>query len=287
MDRLPPIEDTLVLLGTKGGPRPSIERSNPANLISYHGRNYLIDCGYGATRQLLAVGVQAHEIDAILVTHHHSDHTLELGSLLYNAWIGGRRRQIDIWGPPPLRQFVDGLFQAYRFEIETRMLDEGRPDPLPLYRVREIEGSSVLSDGDGLKISAGKVHHPPLRHAFAYRFDLPNRSFVLSGDTASCANLIALANGADILVHEVMHLGGIEKLIASHPDARRLRAHLIASHTTTEEVGKIATAAKVGFLVLNHLVPGDDASIRDDEWLTEPRADFAGQVLLGCDLMHL
>lgn len=125
------IQDKLVLLGTKGGPRPSIGRSNPANLITYRGRNHLIDCGYGATRQLLAVGVQAHEIDAIFVTHHHSDHTLELGPLLYNAWIGGRRKQIDIWGPPPLRQFIDGLFQTYRFEIETRMLDEGRPDPLP------------------------------------------------------------------------------------------------------------------------------------------------------------
>jgi ribonuclease BN (tRNA processing enzyme) len=287
MDHSPPMQNELILLGTKGGPRPSIGRSNPANLISYRGRNHLIDCGYGATRQLLAVGVPAHEIDAIFVTHHHSDHTLELGPLLYNAWIGGRRRPIDIWGPPPLRQLIDGLFRTYRFEVETRILDEGRPDPLPLYRVREIEGSSVLSDSDGLRITAANVRHPPLRHAFAYRFDLPNRSLVLSGDTAACAGLIDLAKGADILVHEVMHLRGIEKLVASHPDAKRLRAHLIASHTTTEEVGRIATAAKVGLLVLNHLVPGDDASIHDDEWLTAPRADFAGQVSLGYDLIRL
>ena len=82
-----------------------------------------------------------------------------------------------------------------------------------------------------------------------------------------------------------MHLRGIEKLVASHPHAQRLRAHLVASHTTTSEVGRIAAAAKVGMLVLNHLVPGDDASICDDQWLAEPRAVFAGSVLLGYDLM--
>ncbi len=284
---IPLMEAKLVLLGTKGGPRPSISRSNPANLISYRGRNHVIDCGHGATRQLLAVGVHAHEIDTIFITHHHSDHTLELGPLLYNAWIGGLRTHIEIWGPPPLHQLIDGLFQAFRFEIETRLLDEGRPDPLPLFRVCEIGDPGVLIDSDGLKISAARVCHPPLRHAFAYRFDLSDRSFVLSGDTAACADLIQLAKGADVLVHEVMHLRGIEKLVASHPDAKRLRAHLLASHTTTEEVGKIAATAELGVLVLNHLVPGDDASISDDEWLSAPRADFAGPVHLGYDLMLL
>jgi ribonuclease BN (tRNA processing enzyme) len=278
-------KEKLVLLGTKGGPRPSLSRSNPANLICSPGRNYLIDCGYGVTRQLLAAGVQPHEVDTILITHHHSDHTLELGPFLYNAWVVGRRTQVDIWGPPPLRLLVDGFFRANLFEIETRMSDEGRFDPRPLFRVHEFEQPRVLIEGDGIKITAGTVRHPPLRHAFAYRFDLQDRSFVLSGDTAACPDLIELAKGADVLVHEVMHLDSLPKLVAGLPNAPHLRAHLIASHTTTGDVGKIATRAEVGMLVLNHLVPGDDASITDEVWLAEPRAEFMGPVLLGCDLM--
>lgn len=84
------------------------------------------------------------------------------------------------------------------------MSDEGRFDPRPLFRVHELEQAGVLIEGEGIKITAGAVRHPPLQHAFAYRFDLQDRSFVLSGDTATCLELIDLAKGADVLVHEGM-----------------------------------------------------------------------------------
>jgi ribonuclease BN (tRNA processing enzyme) len=87
----------LVLLGTHGGPRPNPARSNPANLLITGSKPYVIDCGHDVTRQLMAAGLPLNQVRTILITHHHSDHTLELGPLIYNAWIAGLREPIDIW----------------------------------------------------------------------------------------------------------------------------------------------------------------------------------------------
>lgn len=281
----PPNKDRLILLGTKGGPRPSLLRSNPANLILSEGSAYLVDCGYGTTRQLLLAGVQPHELDAIFITHHHSDHTLELGPLLYQAWVGGLRRPIDVFGPPPLATLINGFFASLWFEIATRMEDEGRSNPRHLVRIHEIDAPSVALETAKIRVKVGRVHHPPLRHAFAYRFDTRNRSFVLSGDTAMCPGLVALARRADVLVHEVMHVESLPRLIAGLPNAPALHAHLLASHTTTEQVGAVATRAEVGTLVLNHFVPGDDPAITEEMWLAPPMRVFEGTVIAGCDLL--
>ena len=129
----------LVLLGTKGGPRVSKGRSNPANLILAGGRSYVVDCGYGVTKQLIEASIQAHQVRTILITHHHSDHNLELGPLIYSAWAGGLREPIDVWGPPPLQQLIDGFFQSMAYDIDIRIEDEGRVDPRKLVRVHEFE----------------------------------------------------------------------------------------------------------------------------------------------------
>ncbi|MFC5085006.1 MBL fold metallo-hydrolase [Microvirga arabica] len=278
-------EDRLILLGTKGGPRPSLLRSNPANLILSEGSAYLVDCGYGTTRQLLLAGVQPHELDAIFITHHHSDHTLELGPLLYQAWVGGLRRPIDVFGPPPLATLIDGFFSSLWFEITTRMEDEGRCDPRQLVRIHEVDAASVVLETAKIRVTAGQVHHPPLRRAFAYRFDTLHRSLVLSGDTAMCPGLVALARRADVLVHEVMRVESLPRLVAGLPNAPALHAHLLASHTTTEQVGAVAARAEVGMLVLNHFVPGDDPAITEEMWLASPKRDFEGTVIAGRDLL--
>jgi ribonuclease BN (tRNA processing enzyme) len=280
-------QDRLILLGTKGGPRPSLLRSNPANLILSEGSAYLVDCGYGTTRQLLLAGVQPHDLDAIFITHHHSDHTLELGPLLYQAWIGGLRHPIEVFGPPPLAALIEGFFGSFWFEIAMRMQDEGRGDPRHLVRVHEIEVPGIVTDGTNIRVTAGQVHHPPLSHAFAYRFDTPLRSLVLSGDTALCPGLLALARRADVLVHEVMRLESLPRLIVGLPNAPALHAHLLASHTTTEQVGTVAARAEVGILVLNHFVPGDDLTITEEMWLASPREVFEGPVIVGRDLLSL
>src|SRR5262245_49344171 len=124
---LAPISDTrLVLLGTKGGPRVGRGRANPANVVVVKGRPFVIDCGYGVTRQLIEAGIPPQQVRTILITHHHSDHILELGPLIYNVWACGLREPIDVWGPPPLRRIIDGFLQSMAYDIDIRIEDEGR-----------------------------------------------------------------------------------------------------------------------------------------------------------------
>jgi ribonuclease BN (tRNA processing enzyme) len=274
----------LILLGTKGGPRVTSGRANPANVVMVAGEPFVVDCGYGVTRQLIAAGIAPQQVRKILITHHHSDHILELGPLIYNIWAAGVHEPIDVWGPPPLRQIIDGFLQSMTYDIDIRIEDEARVDLRTLVRVHEFEAPAVVLATDRVRISAIKVMHPPLPHAYAYRFDAHDRAVVLSGDTCYWPDLIAFARGADVLLHEVMHLGGIDRLVARMPQVARLREHLIAAHTTTEEVGKIAAAAGVGTLVLNHFVPGDDPAITDEMWCAGPRKNFAGAVIAGRDL---
>jgi ribonuclease BN (tRNA processing enzyme) len=138
-----------------------------------------------------------------------------------------------------------------------------------------------------VRVTAALVEHPPVTPAFAYRFDCPDRSIVFSGDTRPSAELVKLARGADVLVHEVMYLPALEKLLAAESNASRLREHLLASHTTTAQVGRIATEAKVKTLVLNHFVPGGDPTLTDAVWRDAVAPHFKGDIVIGRDLMVL
>jgi ribonuclease BN (tRNA processing enzyme) len=292
----------VTLLGTKGGPRVNKGRANPSNLVTAAGQSYVVDCGYGVTRQLVDAGVEAHEVRTILITHNHSDHMLELGPLVYSAWAGGLREPIDVWGPPPISKIVAHFLDSVGYDIDIRMEDEGRPDLRKLVHVHEFEAPGqpppyppplagkgrvgVFERGD-LRVSATMVRHPPITHAYAYRFDMPDRSIVLSGDTTYSPELIALAKSADVLVHEVMHLGGLDRLLSRNPNASTLRKHLIDSHTTTEQLGHVAAEAGVKTLVLSHFVPGDDPSITDAMWVEDVRKIFSGTITVGRDLMTI
>ncbi len=278
----------VILLGTKGGPRVGESgRSNPSTLILINDIPYVVDCGYGTSRQLLAAGLALNRLRYIFITHHHSDHNLEYGALFYNVWITGLPIKVDAFGPSGLGKMTQDFFNYMKFDIETRIVDEGRPDPRKLIHVHEFtEPGVILQDAD-VKISTCLVRHPPIKHAFAYRFDAKDRSVVVSGDTAYAPELAAFAKGADVLVHEVMYLPGVEALIKRLPNAGRLREHLLVSHTLPEDVGKIAAKAGVNTLVLSHFVPGDDPSITDEQWAEGVRKYFKGRIIVGKDLMEI
>ena len=277
----------VVLLGTKGGPRVGeAGRSNPSTLIMINDVPYLVDCGYGVTKQLITKGVALDRLKYIFITHHHSDHNLEFGPLIYNTWITGLPAHFDAYGPPGLAKMAELFFDYQKFDIDTRIVDEGRTDPRKLVTTHEIKPGVVLVNDD-VKVSARLVQHPPIKQAYAYRFDAKDRSVVISGDTAYAPELAEFAKGADVLVHEVMYLPGIEALLKRLPNAKRLREHLMAAHTLPEDVGKIAAQAGVKTLVLTHFVPGDDASITDEQWAEGVRAHFKGEIIVGKDLMEI
>lgn len=282
----------LILLGTKGGPAlnpvKGEARFPTSHLVLIRGVPYVIDCGLGVTIRLVQAGLPLRQLRYIFLTHHHSDHDLEYGNLFYTAWASGLARPVDAWGPPPLSEMTRRFFELNKYDIEIRIPDEGRPDPRPLLRPHEVTGPGLVLQNEEVRITAALRHHPPVVPTFAYRFDTHDRTIVFSGDGADSGALIRLAKDADVLVSEAMFIPGIERLVQRFGKrAAHLLEHLKASHTTTEEAGRIAAAANVKTLVLSHLVPGDDPSITDELWSAGVRQHYQGRIIVGRDLMEV
>jgi len=278
----------LVLLGTKGGPaiRAGYTPSPSASLIVYNGVPYVIDTGYGVSFKLVEAKFPLPALRYVFITHHHSDHNAEFGLLMNNAWAIGLKTPVDAYGPAGMRQLADGFWQAYRFDIETRMADAGRPDLRKLVAVHEYTEGPVMA-APGVKVTALRNVHPPITESFALKFEFPDKTIVFSGDTAYFPPLADFARGADILVHEVMYAPAIEALLRRVPNAPTLLAHLKASHTLTDEVGRLATLAGVKTLVLNHLVPADDPGVTEQVWADAVRATWKGDLVVGRDLLEI
>jgi ribonuclease BN (tRNA processing enzyme) len=275
------------LLGTNGGPRVGGPRNGPSTLILINDVPYVVDCGHGVSRQLVAAGVPLNKLRYVFLTHLHSDHMLEYGPLFYNGWVTGLASRADAFGPPPLKETTNAFWNYMKFDVDTRVADEGRPDPRTLLVAHEFHAPGVVMQNADVKVTAALVRHPPVEHAYAFRFDAHDRSIVISGDTTYTPELVALAKGADVLVHEILYPPGLDKLLARVPNATTLRKHLVESHSTPEDVGRVAAEADVKQLVLSHLVPGDDADVTDDMWTTGVRQRYQGPIIVGRDLLEI
>ena len=276
----------LILLGTAGGPSPKIDRAAPANAIVVGDDIYIIDCGNGVARQMALAGLDLGRIRDVFITHQHSDHNADYGNLLLLAWATDLHTRVDTYGPPPLKRMTELFLEMNDYDIRIREADEGRPPLKPLIVPHEItQGGPVMRDAN-VKVTAALVQHPLVKPAFAYRFDCPDRSIVFSGDTRPSENLVELARGADILVHEVIDLAAIGVLEKELAHAKRLHQHLLAAHTPMSQVGQVATKAGVETLVLNHFVPGTPP-IPDKVWYDAVKPHFKGQLVIGHDLMEL
>ncbi|MGT2444620.1 MBL fold metallo-hydrolase [Ensifer adhaerens] len=273
----------LVLLGSKGG--PAIRPGGPwptSSLLQIGGRTVVVDCGLGVTRGLTDAGVALKTLDLIVITHLHSDHVLELGPLIHTAWTAGLSQPVRVYGPTGTRAYWQGFLQSMAFDIEIRIVDEGRPDLRMLVEVIEFSEGEIFSE-NGVKLSALRVDHPPVTDCFALRFDDAEASVVFSSDTAYFPPLADFAKGADILVHEAMLAEGVDRLVARTGNGARLKEHLLASHSFAGEAAAIATAAGVGRLVLHHLIPADDLEISEAHWIAAARKNWAGALTIATD----
>jgi len=278
----------LILLGTGGGPRPRRTRSAPAQVVVVNGAAYVVDCGDGVARQLVLAGVPLSSLRHVFVTHQHSDHNADYGNLLLLAWTAGLRTRVDTWGPPPLRKMTDLFFEMNEYDIATRIADEGRVPLKPLIDVHEITDGGVLLENADVRVTAAVVDHPPVVPAFAFRFDSSDRSIVISGDTRASPSLIALARGADVLVHEAyFDETAVDRLVTGIGNAERLKESVLSHHTSAADAGRVAREAGVKTLVLSHFVPAEDATITDQMWIDAARAHFDGEVVMGKDLLEL
>lgn len=248
---------------------------------------YVIDCGNGVARQLALADVPLSKLRHIFITHHHSDHNADYGNLILLAWTAGLRSRVDTWGPWPIEKMTKLFFEMNEYDINTRITDEGRVPLIPLVHVHELmQGGPVMQD-ENVKVTAALVHHPPVVPAFGYRFDAADRSIVISGDTAFSDNLVKLAQGADVLVHDALYVPGVDRLVSRVPNAPALKQSIMSHHTSAEDAGRVAQAAGVKMLVLSHLVPPDDPAITEKMWIDAARVHFRGPVIVGKDLLEL
>jgi ribonuclease BN (tRNA processing enzyme) len=277
----------IVFLGTKGGPRIGLNAANSANLVMVNDVPYVIDCGAGVSRQLVAAGVPIPSVKYIFISHHHSDHNLEYGNLFYNAWAAGLSTPIHSFGPTGIEAMTRTYWELNKFDIETRIEDEGRPDPRKLLIAKDITDDGVVLQTADVKVTAFRTPHPPIVDNFAYKFETPDGTIVFSSDTAYNPKLAEFAKGADVLVHECLYVPAVDRLVIKTKNGATLKKHLLESHATTEDVGRIAAAVGVKVLVLSHFVPGDDPLVTDDNWTEDVEKNFSGKIVVAKDLMQL
>lgn len=271
----------ITLLGT-GCPQVHPHRFGPASLVRTAGRSFLVDCGSGVTQRLVAAGCSGAELDAVLLSHLHSDHVVDLYQLIISSWHQGRDRPQRIFGPAGTRAFAEATMEVWRSEREQRIAWERRQSSaaVELDIVEFAEG--VIWDANGVRISAFEVDHRPFAPAFGFLFEAGGCRAAFSGDTTVCDNLIAWAKDADLLVHEcfIHH----EMLARRGGRTDQGLDNVAAYHTLSSAVGKVATRAGARVLLLNHFVP---VAFDRDALLAEVTADFAGPVVIGEDLLTI
>lgn len=297
-------EAVFVTLGTGGGPRVQTRRSQPANALIVNGAVYLFDAGEGVQRQLAGAGIDLAQIRAVFLSHHHVDHVGGLPALLVNRWVNARYAPLPVVGPPGTGTMVSAIMAgAGPIELAPVNLAGNIPPLAGTATARELpadarEPVEIFADENVRVLAVVNSHyHFPAGSAsaeqarsYSFRIEAAGRSIVYTGDTGVSANVEALAQGADLLVSEVMDYPAIEASLRRMPlppgALDGILKHLRLSHLTPAEVGALASRAKVGGVVLTHLVPGLDSETGDTGYLSGLAAEYQGPVVVARDLQR-
>jgi ribonuclease BN (tRNA processing enzyme) len=269
----------VVMLGT-GTPRPLPDAWGPATAVVVGSRVFLVDAGVGVERRLAAACLPTDGVTAAFITHLHSDHVLGLADLIFTSWVMGRTRPFPVYGPHGLAQMTQHLYAAFSEDIQIRTegLEHESRDGYRI-AVREI-GPSVVYDSGGVRVTAFLVNHGEWREAYGYRFDSPDRSIVLSGDTRPSEELVRMATNVDVLIHEVQPSDSTQ-----HPgnrSATEWASYVRAYHTTALQLGELAARARPKLLVVYH----NGRRATADRILADIRRSFSGPVAIAADLQR-
>jgi ribonuclease BN (tRNA processing enzyme) len=284
----------VITLGTRGGPAPSQTRAQPANAVVVRDRLYLVDAGDGVVHQLGAAGLNYRNVDRIFITHNHDDHNAGWGTLMGLQWSTGRRTEVHVHGPAGTESMLQGFLQYFSPNTRIRRADsKGLPAPETIFRAHDIAGSGLVYQDDLITVTALENCHfaptperDPRDKSYALKIKTPDKVIVFSGDTGPCPQMVGFARDADILVYEVIDLELIEKTLMRDrpaPVAQSMMRHMRDEHTTAEEVGKVAAAARVKQVILTHVIPGGPEP--DDVYVDPVRKVYGGPVYLARDLM--
>lgn len=245
----------VVMLGS-GSPVPIIERFGPGVAVVVDGRPYLIDAGEGIWRASQAAtpkyggkiaGLDAKHLDKMFITHHHADHISGLPSIIYLPWYLGADRQLDIYGPRNTAKIVNKILEAYQYVIDVGEVTGTKYDALIIAKGHDFIKSGTVYQDENVTVDAFKVLHGNMPNSFSYKFTSKDRVVVISGDKRVTPGFKEWAKGADLLLHEVYTLAGLENAPARVP--------LIVDdyHTSTKQLAEIANFIKPKLLVLYHV----------------------------------
>src|SRR6478736_4968250 len=265
----------VTFLGT-GTPQPIMERFSASTLVQAGSETLLFDAGRGCLQRLLQIDVSYGKIDALFLTHLHSDHTVGLPDLWLTGWLISRRTiPLNVFGPAGTNEMMNYLRKAYAFDIKMRVEDDRRVEEGSKFLVKEIQ-QGVVYEKNGVKVIAFLVDHGYVKPAFGYRVEYNGHSVVLSGDTRYSENLIRFAKGTDLLVHEV----------AIAPDTLKKTDpgyNILAHHTTPEQACKVFNAVKPKLAVYSHIVRL--YGYKTDEIIKRTKQNYSDPFVLGEDLM--
>jgi ribonuclease Z len=274
----------LIVLGS-GTPNPDPDRAGSAYAVVVNETPYLIDFGPGIIRRAASLSPPwGGEIEAMTVknfehaflTHIHSDHSAGLADLLLTPWIMGRNKKLNLYGPEGLEQMAASTLQAYEDDINYRIYGT-QPSNKVGYKFNfHLLNEGLIYKDKNISVEAFKVPHGSFDDAYGFRFTSKDKVIVFSGDTGPSKTLEKFAAGADILVHEVYsNAGFLEK-------TKDWQLYHQGHHTSTFELGEIASRAKPKLLLLSHILFWGSTV---DEVLKETQSTYSGEIKIAEDLM--
>jgi len=285
-------------LAGSGGPFPDIKRAGPCVVVLAGGRLYIVDAGQGAARNVALMGFQMGKVDAVLLTHFHSDHIADLGEIMMQRWVGGSSAvPLDVIGPQGVEGVVEGFNLAYKLDDAYRVAHHGEATvppsgaggtARPFSLTPDDDASVVVIDDGGLKVTAFKVSHAPVSPAVGYRFDYKGRSLVISGDTLPCASLQKQAQGSDILFQSALQPAMVRVIhdqagSSTIPSLVKITEDIPGYHSSPEDAARTAAAAGVKQLVLYHITPPIPNPLLNNMYLGDAGKYYSGPITIGED----
>lgn len=284
------------LCGT-GSPLPNRHRAGPCTVVIAGKRIFVVDAGEGGARNIALMGIPNGRIEALFLTHFHSDHIDGMGPMLLLRWTGSSATTpLPVHGPEGVSAVVAGFNAAYLADNGYRVAHHG-PKIVPPSGGRataipfELEGNSaVIFEDGGVKVTAFRVDHDPVKPAFGYRFDYKGRSVVISGDTAKSASLIVAAKDADLLIHEALQPHMVKAMTVALEakgvkNTAQITRDILDYHASPEDAADVAKAAGVKQLVLSHIVPPLPSAFFNPAFLGNAKKRFDGPIVVGKDGM--
>lgn len=280
-----------------GSPLVDPKRSGPCTVIIAGKRLFIVDAGRGAADVLWRMTVAPGAIEAVLLTHFHSDHIDGLGQLAEQRWAGAMAHApLPVYAPPGVERVVNGFNEAYAENGGYRTAHHGADIVPPsgfgleahAFALPDDGASVVVLESDGLKITAFRVDHGPVHPAVGYRFDYKGRSIVVSGDTAKSTDLVRASTGADLLIHEGLSPRLVKVLedaarTTGHENLRRIFHDILSYHTAPSDAADEATEAHVKALAFTHIIPPLPLASLEGPFLGDARKHFSGPLFIARD----